>query len=157
MDRGRSDTMKFGASELRSRRRGAIVAGGDGNRLLPATRRIAGDDRPKQFCSFLGPFCSESAYGVSRFWEEPHGTLPAELMEKRLFVERRCRHGPHSRFPQSHPANALFGRSLRIQLAMVVYGLREKGIERALLQHRRYQLFSGGIIGASKQPRRASC
>ena len=33
---------------------GVILAGGDGKRLLPLTRRIAGDDRPKQFCSVFG-------------------------------------------------------------------------------------------------------
>jgi mannose-1-phosphate guanylyltransferase len=32
---------------------GLILAGGDGKRLLPLTRRIAGDDRPKQFCPIL--------------------------------------------------------------------------------------------------------
>ncbi len=32
---------------------GVILAGGDGKRLLPLTRRIAGDDRPKQFCPIL--------------------------------------------------------------------------------------------------------
>jgi mannose-1-phosphate guanylyltransferase len=31
-----------------------ILAGGDGTRLKSLTRRIAGDDRPKQFCTVLG-------------------------------------------------------------------------------------------------------
>ncbi len=31
-----------------------ILAGGDGTRLKALTRRIAGDERPKQFCSLLG-------------------------------------------------------------------------------------------------------
>ena len=33
---------------------GVILAGGDGMRLRPLTRLIAGDDRPKQFCPMLG-------------------------------------------------------------------------------------------------------
>src|SRR5690242_14578469 len=32
---------------------GVILAGGDGKRLLPLTRRIAGDNRPKQFCAIM--------------------------------------------------------------------------------------------------------
>ncbi|MGH7848523.1 MAG: sugar phosphate nucleotidyltransferase [Candidatus Binatia bacterium] len=31
-----------------------VLAGGDGTRLRPLTRRIAGDERPKQFCRILG-------------------------------------------------------------------------------------------------------
>ena len=31
-----------------------ILAGGDGSRLKSLTRKIAGDERPKQFCSVLG-------------------------------------------------------------------------------------------------------
>jgi mannose-1-phosphate guanylyltransferase len=33
---------------------GVILAGGDGKRLLSLTRMIAGDDRPKQFCTIVG-------------------------------------------------------------------------------------------------------
>ncbi len=33
---------------------GVILAGGEGSRLRSLTRRIAGDDRPKQCCPVLG-------------------------------------------------------------------------------------------------------
>src|SRR5579883_37513 len=41
--------------EIRGRNRWAVIlAGGDGKRLLPLTKKIAGDERPKQFCAILG-------------------------------------------------------------------------------------------------------
>lgn len=38
-----------------SQRCAVILAGGEGLRLRPLTRRIAGDERPKQFCALVGP------------------------------------------------------------------------------------------------------
>jgi mannose-1-phosphate guanylyltransferase len=44
---------RFEPREPFSHRWGMILAGGDGKRLLPLTRQITGDDRPKQFCPIL--------------------------------------------------------------------------------------------------------
>lgn len=39
----------------RQERWGLVLAGGDGLRLRSLTRRLVGDERPKQFCPVLGP------------------------------------------------------------------------------------------------------
>lgn len=47
----------FGEAEsgpVRGQRWGVILAGGDGTRLRALTRRITGDETPKQFCALLG-------------------------------------------------------------------------------------------------------
>ena len=41
-------------TDSRDREWAVILAGGDGTRLKSLTRHIAGDERPKQFCSVLG-------------------------------------------------------------------------------------------------------
>jgi mannose-1-phosphate guanylyltransferase len=46
--------MKSGPPRAEGHRWAVILAGGDGKRLLPLTRKLSGDDRPKQFCRVLG-------------------------------------------------------------------------------------------------------
>ncbi len=55
-----------------------IMAGGDGNRLKSLTRRITGDERPKQFCSVLG--------GATLLEETRRRTALALAKERTLFV-----------------------------------------------------------------------
>jgi mannose-1-phosphate guanylyltransferase len=52
----RSETKEAGMRKLAnpSGRCGVILAGGEGLRLRSLTRRIAGDERPKQFCAVVG-------------------------------------------------------------------------------------------------------
>ena len=45
--------LKSHRSDPSNHRWGVILAGGDGKRLLPLTRKIAGDRRPKQFCAIV--------------------------------------------------------------------------------------------------------
>jgi mannose-1-phosphate guanylyltransferase len=65
---------------------GVILAGGDGTRLKSLTRKIAGDERPKQFCSVLGK---------SSLLEETQNRAALELSpERTLYVVNRL-HQPY--------------------------------------------------------------
>jgi hypothetical protein len=65
---------------------GVILAGGDGTRLKSLTRKIAGDERPKQFCSVL---CKETLL------EETRTRAALELPRDRtLYVVNRA-HEPY--------------------------------------------------------------
>jgi mannose-1-phosphate guanylyltransferase len=63
-----------------------ILAGGDGTRLKSLTRKIAGDERPKQFCSVLGK---------RTLLEETRSRVALEIASERtLYVVNRL-HEPY--------------------------------------------------------------
>lgn len=53
-DNGKSQRFSTRVPSYDTSQWGLILAGGDGTRLRSLTRRITGDDRPKQFCPVLG-------------------------------------------------------------------------------------------------------
>jgi mannose-1-phosphate guanylyltransferase len=91
--------MKLNRSDARSHRWGLILAGGDGERLLPLTRTIAGDDRPKQFCAVTG----DETLSSSRLLIQPsnRGTAPAILYSLLHFREMDPK-GVVASFPSDH-------------------------------------------------------
>jgi mannose-1-phosphate guanylyltransferase len=73
-----------------------ILAGGDGTRLKSLTRKIAGDERPKQFCSVLG---------TRTLIEETQERAALELDPKRtLYVVNRVHEPYYAPFLAGEPA-----------------------------------------------------
>lgn len=54
MDQRASEFFSFPGYPRKSKRLAVILAGGEGSRLRSLTRKITGDDRPKQFCPIIG-------------------------------------------------------------------------------------------------------
>jgi mannose-1-phosphate guanylyltransferase len=72
-----------------SLRWGVILAGGDGKRLLPLTRRITGDDRPKQFCALTGgeTLLKETRRRVARIIPGPQTLLMLTQTHERYYAD----------------------------------------------------------------------
>ena len=79
-----------------------ILAGGDGTRLKSLTRYIAGDERPKQFCSVMGG---------ATLLEETQRRAALELAQERtLYVVNRA----HDEVNFSHQVLALQPQRLAV-------------------------------------------
>lgn len=72
-----------------SHRWSVILAGGDGKRLLPLTRKIAGDDRPKQFCSLTGreTLLAKTRSRVSRMIHPDRTLLALTKSHERFYAD----------------------------------------------------------------------
>jgi len=93
-----------------------ILAGGDGTRLRSLTRRIAGDERPKQFCPVLGR---------ATLLEETRGRAALELApERTLYVVNRV-HQPYYApiLSDKSPANLVVQPRNRGTAPAILYSL----------------------------------
>lgn len=76
-----------------------ILAGGDGTRLKSLTRKIAGDERPKQFCSVLGK---------KTLLEETRDRAGFELaLQRTLYVVNRAHERYYGPILRNEPASNL--------------------------------------------------
>src|SRR5260370_8061069 len=71
-----------------SSRWGVILAGGEGKRLLSLTRKITGDDRPKQFCPLTGveTLLEQTRRRVSQVVAERHTLLTLPKPPDRFYT-----------------------------------------------------------------------
>jgi mannose-1-phosphate guanylyltransferase len=93
-----------------------ILAGGDGTRLRSLTRQIAGDERPKQFCSVLGK---------RTLLEETQGRVALEIAHERtLYVVNRLHEPYYGQIFRGEPAaNLVVQPSNRGTAPAILYSL----------------------------------
>ena len=79
----------FGLNSL-DHRWGVILAGGDGKRLLPLTRRIAGDNRPKQFCAIMDgeTLLAQTRCRVKRMVQPRHTLVVVTETHERFYCDQ---------------------------------------------------------------------
>jgi mannose-1-phosphate guanylyltransferase len=67
-----------------------ILAGGDGKRLLPLTRKISGDDRPKQFCALTSceTLLDQTLRRLSRVIADQQTLLLLTQTHERFYADR---------------------------------------------------------------------
>lgn len=93
-----------------------ILAGGDGKRLLPLTRMIAGDDRPKQFCTLVGDQTL-----LDRTEERVHMVVPAR--QTMVIVTEAHENFYAARFGDAHRAPLVVQPMNRGTAPAILYGL----------------------------------
>jgi mannose-1-phosphate guanylyltransferase len=87
------------ATDGREHEWAVILAGGDGTRLKSLTRKIAGDERPKQFCSVLGK---------GTLLEETQRRAALELAPRRtLYAVNRLHEPYYASFFSGEPSASL--------------------------------------------------
>ena len=93
-----------------------MLAGGDGIRLLPLTRRLFGEERPKQFCPLFG---KRSLLALTR-----HRVAPLVAPEKTLFVVvERHRRFYEAELADVSPSQIVVQPASRGTSAAIVYSL----------------------------------
>jgi hypothetical protein len=109
IDRGRAD--KAAAKQL-EHEWAVILAGGDGTRLKFLTRRITGDERPKQFCPVLGD---------QALLEETRKRVALEVARERtLFLLNRLHERFYSEILSDTPAGNLIEQPRNVGTAPAI-------------------------------------